>query len=67
MVNPKGSKTIYFNKDQTEVVDKFTAEEITTLLDEGRGLFELTMANPTKKELDYLEKHPKLRRTIEKW
>jgi hypothetical protein len=66
-MDPIGSKKIYFNKHLAPKVDKFSAEELAILIEEGRGLFELTMAEPTQDELAYLDAHPKLRQVVEKW
>ena len=67
MANPDGAGQVYFNREQMQTVSRFTPGEIEILLREGRGLFELTMENPSRRELDYLRDHPRLREVLEKW
>jgi hypothetical protein len=67
MPDPVGAKKLYFKRDLVKVVEKFTAEDIAVLLDEGKGLFELTMSDATPAEMEYIQAHPKLMEVIKKW
>jgi hypothetical protein len=67
MPNTQGSRNLYLNKDNAEVLDRFTADELALLVKEGKGLFELTMKEPSEEEWEYLVSHPELMKVIEKW
>lgn len=67
MANPNGARNLYLNKENSEALQDFTADELRILVVEGRGLFELTMSSPTAKEMEYLNSHPKLMKVVEKW
>jgi len=66
-MDPVGSKKVYFNKNLAPKVERFSAEELAALVEEGRGLFELAMSEATEAEIAYLESHPKLKQFVEKW
>lgn len=67
MPNPRGSRSMYLNQKQAKILEPFSPEELVILIEEGKGLFELTMENPSKQEMSYLNNHPRLRRFVEKW
>jgi len=66
-MDPVGSKKVYFNKNLAPKVDRFSAEELSVLVEEGRGLFELAMSEATEVEIAYLESHPNLKKFVGKW
>jgi hypothetical protein len=66
-MDPTGSRKVYFNHALADKIKGWDADKIATLISEGKGLFELTMAKPTKEEVDYIAKHPKLKEVVEFW
>jgi len=67
MVMPKGAKELYLNKKNNEILGRFTADELATLVEKGKKLFELTMTEPTEEEWQYLVDNPDLMEVIQKW
>ena len=65
MPNTEGSKTMYVAPKYTWIFEKFTLEELDTLLKDGPLLFE-TMAE-TPKSKNVLEYNKKFAAVVEKW